>query len=296
MFALGTAQLGMSYGVANVAGRPSATLAAEIVAAALEGGVRCFDTAQAYGDSEAVLGQALAAHRLGAEARIVTKLPPDLAELAPAEVKQAVRASLDRLGVAQVAVLMLHREDQLPLLDGPIGHALLELQAEAIVGAIGVSAYAPARALLALAHPAVTAIQIAANLFDRRIVRSGVVLAGNRRQADVFIRSIYLQGLALLPLERVPEGIAQGRQAVGTLQAFCAERGLSPKAFALGYARCRFAGTTQVIGAETPEQLQENLALFGRPLPDQSLVDDWDATWPLDLEELVNPSLWQVKR
>lgn len=54
---LGTAQLGMAYGVANTAGRPDFRQAVRLIAAAADGGVNCFDTAAAYGDSEVILGR-----------------------------------------------------------------------------------------------------------------------------------------------------------------------------------------------------------------------------------------------
>ena len=53
---LGTAQLGMNYGIANQTGKPELATARNIVRTAWEGGIRCFDTAQGYGDSERILG------------------------------------------------------------------------------------------------------------------------------------------------------------------------------------------------------------------------------------------------
>lgn len=84
--ALGCAQLGMRYGVANTAGQPDQAAAREIVAICLASGVRFFDTAQAYGESEAVLGDALAAN---SAAQVISKLSP---ETAPARIRESVRA------------------------------------------------------------------------------------------------------------------------------------------------------------------------------------------------------------
>ncbi len=63
----GTAQLGMRYGIANRAGPPSQSRATEVIEAALDCRIRFFDTAQAYGTSEAFLGDAL--RQLGATKR-----------------------------------------------------------------------------------------------------------------------------------------------------------------------------------------------------------------------------------
>src|SRR4030066_1355820 len=77
-FVLGTAQLGMDYGIANVCGQPSEKLACEIVKTALEYGVNCFDTAQAYGNSEVVLERALRYCGAEPDIKIVSKLWPKL--------------------------------------------------------------------------------------------------------------------------------------------------------------------------------------------------------------------------
>ena len=102
--ALGTAQLGMPYGIANRTGKPDLAAARSIVDTAWDAGIRYFDTAQAYGDSESVLGQALE----NRDAAIITKLPPKLEN-----VSQHLRESLRRLGRATIWGVLLHREEHL---------------------------------------------------------------------------------------------------------------------------------------------------------------------------------------
>ena len=75
---LGTAQLGLSYGIANKTGRPDQGVATAIVHEAWKNGIREFDTAQVYGDSEVVLGRALAELGISCEAKIITKIAPNL--------------------------------------------------------------------------------------------------------------------------------------------------------------------------------------------------------------------------
>ncbi|MBQ8699417.1 MAG: aldo/keto reductase, partial [Schwartzia sp.] len=54
---LGTVQLGMKYGVNNELGRqPTRKESYDVLQAALELGIDCFDTASAYGNAETVLG------------------------------------------------------------------------------------------------------------------------------------------------------------------------------------------------------------------------------------------------
>ena len=55
--ALGTAQFGLADGLNNAAGQPSTTAVAEVLAAAQAAGLTLLDTAAAYGNSEARLGE-----------------------------------------------------------------------------------------------------------------------------------------------------------------------------------------------------------------------------------------------
>ena len=71
--ALGGAQFGMRYGIANATGQPPCSVIAQIFRKASKSGVSLIDTAQAYGDSEAVVGRMLGEY---AGFRVVTKTRP----------------------------------------------------------------------------------------------------------------------------------------------------------------------------------------------------------------------------
>ena len=55
---LGTAQLGLNYGITNSDGKPKLEQSLEIITYALDNGINVFDTARAYGDSEHIIGLA----------------------------------------------------------------------------------------------------------------------------------------------------------------------------------------------------------------------------------------------
>ena len=58
---LGTVQLGLAYGVSNSGGQVSPQEALRLLTAASDAGIGAIDTAQAYGTSESVIGQWIAA-------------------------------------------------------------------------------------------------------------------------------------------------------------------------------------------------------------------------------------------
>ena len=69
---LGTAQFGMAYGITNNVGKVSEASLAPLLSHADKAGISFLDTAQAYGDSESVLGRQLPAHH---GFKIISKLP-----------------------------------------------------------------------------------------------------------------------------------------------------------------------------------------------------------------------------
>src|SRR5690348_4569556 len=95
---LGTVQLGVAYGAANVTGQPSAAEANRILAAAWDGGITCLDTAAEYGEAEARIGAWMATS--GHRPIVISKLPriPDGANPA-LFVRQHVDRSARSLGV-----------------------------------------------------------------------------------------------------------------------------------------------------------------------------------------------------
>ena len=69
--ALGTAQFGMDYGIANTKGQVTRSEVKEIIQLAESRGIDTIDTAIVYGESEACLGDA------GVQGfKVITKLPP----------------------------------------------------------------------------------------------------------------------------------------------------------------------------------------------------------------------------
>src|SRR3954465_285642 len=98
---LGTAHLGMHYGIRNRTGAPAGREAIEMVRMAWERGVRMFDTAPAYRASEQALGAALSDLGLSREAFVVSKVAGAFVR-DPRSLEASVEATLSRLRVPQL--------------------------------------------------------------------------------------------------------------------------------------------------------------------------------------------------
>jgi aryl-alcohol dehydrogenase-like predicted oxidoreductase len=290
--ALGTAQLGMPYGIANTAGRPEIEVAQQIVAECWQAGVRYFDTAQAYGDSEVVLGRVLRNLGVANEARVVTKLSPTLQTESVEGILSSLRLSLAQLRLQRLWAVLLHREDQLDYWYGTLGEAFEIARRHGLVEHIGVSVYSPQRALEALHIPGLDVLQVPANLFDRRMRKAQVLEKASAKNVTVFIRSIYLQGLALFNSRQAQETAPFAVSAVSALEQFCNVNGIDQKRFVFEYARHISSEAFRIVGAETKEQVVENIGLENEQPLDSALYRQWDKVWPDDVDELVNPSRW----
>ena len=195
---LGTAQLGMPYGIANRVGPLDRTTAVEIVAAAYQKGVRLVDTAQDYGESETVLGYAFAELAIGDQVQVVSKFGGAVDTADRAQIMENIKASLSRLRLRQLFALFLHREERLTHWEETLGPTLREAKAAGLTRHLGVSVYSVESALRALEIADIDAIQVPCNVFDRRMTRSGVFDRARVLGKAVFVRSVYLQGLVLL--------------------------------------------------------------------------------------------------
>ncbi len=291
---LGTVQFGMPYGIANTTGKPAYDDVLAMVAAALDGGVNGFDTAAAYGDSETVLGQALRELNAIERVLVVTKvkaLPPPCAgnpQLAEQTIRESVDASRHQLGMDRLPLVLFHREA-----DGRHIKVLEKLAAEGSLQYFGVSGdNEPGPAGDLVEGGSVAALQLPANLLDRRHARSGILESCERMGIAVFIRSVYLQGLLLMPEPAIPPQLQAVLPVRQRLESLASRAGMGMAELAVRYMLAQPGITSVLTGVESLAQLRENLALFDRgPLP-ADLTAAVDAAVPELPADLLTPATW----
>lgn len=291
---LGTVQFGVAYGIANRVGKPAYQDVVTMVAEAIEGGVNAFDTAAAYGDSEVVLGRALRELNALDRVLVVTKvraLPSACATdpaLAERLIRESVEQSRSRLGLDCLPLVLFHREADarhLPVLS--------HLRSEGLLRDIGVSAgNDPGPAAALIADEAVSALQVPANLLDRRHARSGIFDACARNEMAVFVRSVYLQGLLLMNESTIPVALQAVTPVLRRLKRLASEAGLTMAALAVRYMLAQPGVTSLLTGVETRQQLRENLRLFSLAPLAPDLIAAVDALVPDLPADLLTPSTW----
>jgi aryl-alcohol dehydrogenase-like predicted oxidoreductase len=286
VLALGTVQFGGRYGVANISGQVGQAEVAAILRRASAAGIDTLDTAIAYGSSESSLGAAGVASW-----RVITKLPAlpddvtDVAEWAEAQ----VLGSLQRLRTTQLEGLLLHKPGDLL---GPRGKgfiaALDALKSRGFIRCAGISIYDPGE--LAGVWPVwrPELVQAPCNVFDRRLLDSGWLAALNRHGVRIHIRSVFLQGVLLMPAARRPAWFARWQGLFDRWLNWCSEQDISPLVAALAFARALPGVERLVIGVDSAGQLQEVIVAAAAQVPPP----------PQDLgcedRDLIEPSRWKL--
>ena len=286
--ALGTAQFGLPYGVSNMLGQTSYDNVATMVAVARTANIDTLDTAVAYGEAETILG------RVGvSDFRVISKVPAIHKSVNAADdfIVAQVEASLARLDISRLGGLMLHAPGDLL---GPHGsqivRGLRRVKDLGLVERIGLSVYSPEQ-LFALIHLLpVEILQIPLNVFDRRFADSGLLDRLARDGVEVHARSVFLQGLLLLPVEDVPPKFAPFRTLLDNWHSWLSgiSASSSPVQACLAHVASYSGLARIVVGAENPGQLQEIIsAATSRPLRAPGALAS-------PASSLINPSEWRT--
>ena len=284
--ALGTVQFGLYYGIANTNGQVSGPEAARMLCLASSSGIDVLDTAISYGDSECKLGETGVS-----DFRIITKLPAipegchDVAEW----IFGQVAGSIARLRVQSLYGLLLHQPQQLLEKNGAVIYASLhKLKQVGLVQKIGVSIYDPTQLESLCANYVIDLVQAPFNLVDRRLLTSGWLQRLTDEGVEVHVRSVFLQGLLLLPLVDIPVKFSSWAPLWHQWRDWLAQSGVTAVQACLAYALSFPAIDRVVVGADSEQQLQQIINAAGCQLPSElPNLECYD-------EALISPALWGV--
>jgi aryl-alcohol dehydrogenase-like predicted oxidoreductase len=288
---LGTAQFGLAYGITNAAGQVAEAEVALLLNQAHQAGIGWLDTAQAYGNAEAVLGRNLPA---GHGFRLISKLPAQpQQEFSPKDAdawEQAFFTSCQRLGVPSLDAFLLHAPADLAK---PGGHHLeawlLGLRQRGVVQRLGLSIYA-AEDLEGVNPALLDLVQVPLSLLDQRLLQDGTVERLRSRGTAIQARSLYLQGLLLTPAAKWPRWVGPDASAhQQLLQILAEERGCHLIDLALGFAREQADLEAVVLGVCSVQELAALLQAWRALSPWQE--GEW-RSWALHDPGILDPRRW----
>ena len=283
--ALGTAQFGLPYGIANRRGQIDQEEASRIIEVARANHVDMLDTAIAYGDSEACLGS------VGVNGfKVISKLPSISEDVDVVSwVTQQVEDSVDRLMVESLYGLLLHRPDELFGKDGQaLWESLQELKSNGFIEKLGISIYSPAELERITSAHHIDIVQAPFNIFDRRMETSGWFQKLHEMGIEIHVRSVFLQGLLLMPRAEVPEKFSRWSNYLDQWHTYLQEANVSAYAACLGFVSSQPMVDRSVIGVDSSSQLLKLVQAFqggkDEQIPDLACND----------ECFINPANWNM--
>ena len=282
--ALGTAQFGQTYGIANSGSQVSRAEAGKIIQQAANSGLDTLDTAPAYSASESWLGE------IGVgDWRVITKIPaiPAGCDNISGWVAGSIEKSLERLGLERLEGVLLHHPSDLLGPHGTELYATLEsLRAEAKLRQIGVSVYDPSEVAAFTARYKLDIVQAPYNVLDRRMKISGMLDKLQNLGVEFHARSAFLQGLLLMSPTKRPPYFAKWSTVWEKWHEWLNDNGVTAVAACLRVVLSNSSVSKLVVGVDSEHHLADIVhaaALDISSPPDSLACDD---------VKLLNPSNW----
>ncbi len=286
--ALGTVQFGLDYGVANTAGRVTAAEAKAIVEHARASGIDTLDTAVLYGDSEQRLGE------IGVNGwQVVSKLPemPADCDDPAAWVADSVQRSLRLLRIERLYGLLLHRPGQLLQAGGDrLYRGLVNVKDAGLVRKIGVSVYCPDELDSLHRSYSFDLVQAPFSVLDQRLLTSGWLSRLSDLGTELHVRSVFLQGLLLMPPGGRPAMFDRWAPVWTDFHRWLDDAHLTAGQACLRFAVGQESISRVVVGVDSRRQLAELLQAAAGPaprVPAAVMTEDTD---------LLNPGRWTARQ
>lgn len=284
MFALGTAQFGLDYGISNKSGKLNQKVVIDLLEYASEKKIDYLDTANVYGNSEEILGK-LSQYTL--PFKFITKTS-HIRESRVDKVKEDFFSSLAKLKRDYIDILLVHNADELLGVCGDeLYKVLCDLKNNGYVKKIGVSVYTAEEALKVQNNYSIDVIQFPINVINQSFSVSNTLSELHARGLELHARSVYLQGLLLMPLKEIPAYFNPILPLLKKYQEELLSRNMDFIEGALGYVKRVKNIDCIVFGVENKNQLEEFFNAYDKKIPD---IDY--SKFNVSDEKYINPALW----
>ena len=284
--AIGTANFGMQYGVANSQGKLSKNSVAEILGLAKSLGVTCLDTANAYGESQNALGE------FGVrDWRVVSKIssiPRDCED-----VRSFVRAEIDliltSLNLSEFDTVLVHNpKDLMGNVSEIVYEELQKAKSQGQVEKIGVSIYDPSDLESITSQFQLDVVQAPINVFDNRLQDSGWLDRLASMGVEVHARSVFLQGVLLSAIAQNNDFFKPWKATFEKWNRFAESSGTSALINCIKHVNSFDKVTFAVVGVDSAKNLSEVFDAFSEQ-PQRIDEDNFSVD-----SQLINPACLSI--
>ncbi len=280
--ALGAAQFGLDYGITNSGGKVSLSEVKRILEVAQSNRMQVIDTANQYGNSEEILGEALTSKNSFA---VVTKSPLFSSDKSQweQELTTAFERSLTKLKHERLYGYLFH--NGVGISEETYSY-LKQKQASGLVQKVGISAYSPEEVIAINKNYPVDLVQLPLNLWDQRVLRGGFLKYCREQEIEIHVRSLFLQGLLLESPSDYPKFIRDRVLQYSSISQTCELEGVRLEAACLSLLKTYPEISCGVIGVTSAKELKANIEAYN------SRFDIDCAQFSIDDEIILNPARW----
>jgi aryl-alcohol dehydrogenase-like predicted oxidoreductase len=290
---LGTAQFGIDYGISNRIGKTHNLEVEKILQYASKQGINILDTASSYGNAENLISDYIA-NKDKNSWNVITKIPHFKGNIIDSKQVDKLSENVEffqkKIGKESIYGLLIHNYDDLflPGADN-LMNTLERLKKEGVVKKIGVSVYTGEQIDHILNNYSIDIIQLPFNILDQRLMKGGYLTKLKELGIEVHARSVFLQGLLLMPLNNIHSWFDPILGALEDFHLAAKKMNLTALQLALAFVQSSDDIDRLVVGVNTLEQLREIVNA-------KSVRINTTEFYNLSVDNAIflNPSNWKV--
>lgn len=287
--AIGTAQYGMKYGVANKIGKIQDQEMRNILDFAIKNGINTIDTAMGYGDCESKLGE------LGVKNfNLITKITnlSDFGKNTEDFALKSLRSSIENLKVDNVNSLLLHNPNDLISKNKEIIYnSIQRCKKEGLCRKVGISCYDVEQVSNIIQNFDIDIIQFPLNIFNTKLIDSGLIKILKKKNIEIHVRSVFLQGLLLMEKTEINSYFYRWEEIFNVWEEWLRITNISKLQACLLFVFGIKEVDKIILGIDSLLHLQQILDILKN---NHAEINPF-ALSSID-EDLINPSKWNLKQ
>lgn len=284
---LGTAQLGLNYGINNFQKKPSINSSIKILNKAFSQGIRCLDTAESYGDSHSIIGEY---HSLNPDKKFLINDKISFFRNKDLENFDAnINHKLSELNIDYFNGLMFHSSSIL-YKNEKLVTKMFELKKLGKIKKIGLSIYKNSEIVNVLQkNYQLDFVQMPFNVLDNEALRKDVIKMMIDKGIEIHVRSIFLQGLFYMNENCLPKKLLPLKKYIDKIKMICIENNHSIDELLMNYPKQKKYVSKIIFGVDNENQLIKNIASYNKNItfPMKKIDEIY-----VNNKELLNPSKW----
>ena len=278
--AIGSAQFGMPYGIANSTGIVSQANVTKILNFANKNKINTIDTAKNYGNSEIAIGKYLKKNS-NSQWNIITKISQDQG------IYEQITDSIEKLGVLP-NVVMAHNAK---LYSSKKFQFELKQVLDQFTFEIGVSVYNELeieQVLNSYLIPKV--IQVPMNILDTRLYRKKIISKLHQKNIEIHARSVFLQGLFYIPISDLDKRFFDAIPYLNDLHKIAKKYNLNLAELSLLWLMSLNEVSKVIIGIDSMNHLEMHLLTICKKIENRAFDEALSIHY--ENNELLNPLTW----